>query len=115
QIAGGKFTIAAGQSADLDIDFNACASIVKAGASGKFLLKPVLHAGEASVNNATIGGTVVDSATGSGIMGAMVLLEQPRRSPGLRNLWIKSSTQLRRMRAGISSSVLYREHQEPRR
>ncbi|PYV14750.1 MAG: hypothetical protein DMG21_17205 [Acidobacteria bacterium] len=83
QIAGGKFTIAAGQSADLDIDFNACASIVKAGASGKFLLKPVLHAGEASVNNATIGGTVVDSATGSGIMGAMVLLEQPSTVTGV--------------------------------
>jgi uncharacterized protein DUF4382 len=83
QIAGGKFTIAAGQSADLDIDFNACASIVMAGASGQFLLKPVLHAGEVAVNNNTIGGTVVDSASGNGIMGATVLLEQPATVTGI--------------------------------
>jgi len=43
QIAGGKFTIAAGETKDLDIDFNACASIVASG-SGQFILKPVLHA-----------------------------------------------------------------------
>lgn len=82
QIAGGKFTIAAGQSADLDIDFNACASIVREG-NGTFRLKPVLHAGEAAVNNNTIGGTVVDSASGNGIAGATVLFEQPSTVTGI--------------------------------
>lgn len=35
-------TIAANQMADFVLDFNACKSIVKAGASGKYLLKPVI-------------------------------------------------------------------------
>jgi hypothetical protein len=35
-------TVAAGQVADFVIDFDACKSIVKAGNSGKYLLKPVL-------------------------------------------------------------------------
>src|SRR5215468_7400962 len=39
QIAGGNFTIASGQTKDLDIDFNACASIVATG-NGQFILKP---------------------------------------------------------------------------
>jgi hypothetical protein len=59
QIAGGKFTIAAGQTKDLDIDFNACASIVVEG-NGQYRLKPVLHAGEVSLNSA-INGKVVDA------------------------------------------------------
>ena len=45
QIAGGKFTIGPGETKDLDIDFNACASIVITG-NGQFILKRVLHAGE---------------------------------------------------------------------
>jgi len=36
------FDVAAGQSADLVLDFDACRSIVKAGNSGKFNLKPVI-------------------------------------------------------------------------
>jgi len=75
QIAGGKFTITAGQATDLNINFDACSSIVAEG-NGQFRLKPVLHAGEVSLNNNTIGGTVVDG-TGAGIPGATVLLEQP--------------------------------------
>jgi hypothetical protein len=76
QIAGGNFTIAAGETKDLDIDFNACASIVATG-SGKFMLKPVLHAGEVGLSSA-INGTVIDSSTGKPIAGGttMVALEQ---------------------------------------
>jgi hypothetical protein len=76
QIAGGNFTIAAGQTKDLDIDFNACASIVATG-SGKFILKPVLHAGEVGLTSA-INGSVVDSSTGKPIAGgaAIVALER---------------------------------------
>ncbi len=84
QIAGGKFTIAAGQATDLDISFDACASIVAEG-NGRFRLKPVLHAGEVSANNNAIGGTVVDS-TGAGIPGATVLLEQPVGVTGIADL-----------------------------
>src|SRR5215471_9786204 len=62
QIAGGNFTIASGQTKDLDIDFNACASIVATG-SGQFILKPVLHAGEVGLSSA-VNGSVIDSTTG---------------------------------------------------
>jgi hypothetical protein len=76
QIAGGHFTIAAGETKDLDIDFDACASIVTTG-SGQFILKPVLHAGEVSTSSA-INGTVIDSSTQLPIVGGttMVALEQ---------------------------------------
>jgi hypothetical protein len=46
QIAGGAFTLAAGQTKDLNISFDSCGSIVLQG-NGLFRLKPVLHAGEA--------------------------------------------------------------------
>lgn len=76
QIAGGRFTIAAGETKDLTIDFNACASIVATG-GGQFILKPVLHAGEVALSSA-INGTVADSITGQAIVGGttMVALEQ---------------------------------------
>ena len=84
QIAGGKFTITAGQATDLNINFDACSSIVAEG-NGQFRLKPVLHAGEVSLNNNTIGGTVVDG-TGAGISGATVLLEQPAGVTGITDM-----------------------------
>jgi Domain of unknown function (DUF4382) len=76
QIAGGKFTIAAGETKDLDIDFNACASIVASG-SGQFILKPVLHAGEVGLSSA-IHGTIIDNSTSKPIVGgtAVVALER---------------------------------------
>ena len=76
QLAGGKFTIGSGETKDLDIDFNACASIVIKG-NGQFILKPVLHGGEVGTSSA-INGTVIDSATGLPVVGgtAVVALEQ---------------------------------------
>jgi hypothetical protein len=76
QIAGGNFTISSGQTKDLDIDFNACASIVATG-SGKFILKPVLHAGEVGLSSG-VNGSVVDSTTGKALVGGatVVALEQ---------------------------------------
>ena len=74
QIAGGAFTISAGQTKDLNIDFNTCASIVKEG-NGMYRLKPVLHAGEVGTTSASLNGTIVDS-TGAGIANAMVAVEQ---------------------------------------
>jgi hypothetical protein len=75
QISAGGLKITAGQSADLNIDFDSCASIVRQG-NGTYRLKPVLHAGEVSVNNNSISGTVTDQNSNP-ITGAIVLLEQP--------------------------------------
>jgi len=77
QIAGGQFTLAAGQTEDLDIDFNACASIVSEG-NGQFRLKPVLHSGEVSLTSSSINGKIIDSVTAQPISGGntVVALEQ---------------------------------------
>lgn len=75
QIASGAFNISAGQTKDLDIDFNTCTSIVTEG-NGQFRLKPVLHAGEASTTSVSMNGKVVD-ALGNPVAGAIVALEQP--------------------------------------
>lgn len=77
QIAGGQFTVAAGETKDLDIDFNACESIVAEG-NGQFRLKPVLHAGEVGLTSVSINGKIVDSATSQPIAGGttVVALEQ---------------------------------------
>jgi hypothetical protein len=77
QIAGGQFVIAAGETKDLDIDFNACESVVAQG-NGQFRLKPVLHAGEVTLTSTSINGTVVDSVTNQPISGGTTVaaLEQ---------------------------------------
>jgi hypothetical protein len=76
QIASGGFTIAAGETKDLDIDFNTCASIVIEG-NGQYRLKPVLHAGEVSTTSTSINGKVLDPATGNPVNGEVtVALEQ---------------------------------------
>ena len=78
QIAGGNFTIGVGESRDLNIDFNACASIIVQG-NGQFRLKPVLHAGDVSVTATSINGRVVDSVTKASIVAGgkiVVALEQ---------------------------------------
>jgi len=76
QIAGGQFTVAAGQTKDLDIDFNSCASIIVQG-NGQYRLKPVLTAGEVGLNSA-INGTLVDSGSKLPLTGgtAVVALEK---------------------------------------
>ena len=77
QLAGGQFTVAAGQTADLDIDFNACESIVAEG-NGQFRLKPVLRAGEVSLTTTSINGKIVDTVTQQPVSGGttVVALEQ---------------------------------------
>jgi hypothetical protein len=77
QIAGGKFQVAAGDVKDLNVDFNACESIVVQG-NQQYRLKPVLHGAEASLTSASIQGMVVDGATGVAIVGGttVVALEQ---------------------------------------
>jgi hypothetical protein len=79
QMAGGEFTIGAGETKDLNIDFNACASIVVLG-NGKYRLKPVLHAGEVETQSTStsISGTIIDGGTLQAIVGGttIVALEQ---------------------------------------
>jgi hypothetical protein len=76
QLAGGAFTIAAGEVKDLNIDFDACASIVAQ--AGHFRLKPVLHAGEVKLTSTSISGQLVLSGTTTPLVGgkAVVALEQ---------------------------------------
>lgn len=79
QIAGGQFTVASGETKDLNIDFNACASLVVQG-NGQYRLKPVLHAGEVATQSTStaISGTIIDAATLQPISGGntVVALEQ---------------------------------------
>lgn len=94
QIAGGQFTIAAGQTKGLNIDFDACASIVSEGkGKGRFRLKPVLHAGEVTLTSTSINGRVVDSVTGQPINGGatVVALEQ-RDAAGIDRVVMETVT-----------------------
>jgi hypothetical protein len=61
----GPFTVQPGTLADLNIDFNACKSVVAAGKSGKYNLKPVVRAVA----------EVVGSITGTTTAGAAVYAE----------------------------------------
>ncbi len=77
QISSGAFTISAGQTKDLDIDFNTCESIVQEG-NGQYRLKPVLHAGEVSTTSVSMNGKVMTAgANAVPVAGAVVSLEQP--------------------------------------
>lgn len=77
QISSGAFTISAGQTKDLDIDFNTCESIVQQG-NGQYRLKPVLHAGEVSTTSVSMNGKVMTAGANSvPVAGAVVSLEQP--------------------------------------
>ena len=62
QVVGGPITVAAGKDVDLNIDFNACASIIQQG-NGQFRLKPVLTAGQVTANTTGVSGQVVDTST----------------------------------------------------
>jgi hypothetical protein len=79
QIAGGDFTVSSGETKDLNIDFNACASVVIQG-NGQYRLKPVLHAGGISAQSAStaISGTMIDGNTQLPVVGGntVVALEQ---------------------------------------
>jgi hypothetical protein len=81
QVEGGPITVKAGQDVDLNIDFNACASIV-VHSDGSFRLKPVLTAEQVGTNSTGISGQVVDSVTMLPIAGGTVLvaLEQQNAS-----------------------------------
>lgn len=92
QISGGQFVIAAGETKDLDIDFNACESIVAEG-NGQFRLKPVLHAGEVTLTSTSINGTVVDSVTNQAIVGGSTVVALERKdSSGVDRVIMETTT-----------------------
>jgi hypothetical protein len=82
QIAQGGFNIAAGQTMDLNIDFNTCTSIVREG-NGKFRLKPVLHAGEVSTTSTSINGVVLDKVTGKAVNGQVLIALEQKDASGI--------------------------------
>ena len=92
QIAGGGLDLQAGQTADINIDFDACASILPQG-NGAYRLKPTLRAGVVSATNNLIAGQIVDSSnSNAGVMGAIVLLEQPDPADPTINRVVRSTT-----------------------
>lgn len=68
----GDFTVSAGNTVDVTLDFNACRSVVTAGNSGQYLLKPVITATTSSTTGAITGvaapGDVVFAEDADGII-----------------------------------------------
>ena len=90
QIAGGGFTVAAGKTVDLDIDFMTCESIVREG-NGQYRLKPVLHAGEVSTTSSSINGKVLDKATGNPASGTVTVNLEQKDQSGIDRI-VRSAT-----------------------
>ncbi len=92
QIAGGGIDLKDGQGADINLDFDACASILRQG-NGQFRLKPTVRAGVVSPNTNVISGTIVDASNANApVGGAAVLLEQPDPSDATLNRVVRSTT-----------------------
>jgi len=89
QIANGGLTVAAGETKDLDVDFNTCVSIVEQG-NGQFRLKPVLHAGEVTTTSTSINGTVVDSATGKAVNGPVLIALEQKDANGVDRVFMNT-------------------------
>ncbi len=82
QIASGAFTISAGQTKDLDIDFITCESIVHEG-NGQYRLKPVLHSGEVSTTSTSINGKVLDGTSGNPVNGSVMVAVEQKDAGGI--------------------------------
>ncbi|MGH9811967.1 MAG: DUF4382 domain-containing protein [Candidatus Acidiferrales bacterium] len=84
QIAGGGLMLEANQTADINISFNACLSIVEQG-NGEFRLKPTLRAGEVSTAD-TVAGTVVE------VVDAMANTTQPLPAGAVVQVFIEDTS-----------------------
>ena len=89
QVVGGPIEVTEGQSVDLNIDFNACASIVHEG-NGKFRLKPTLTAGQVGANSTGISGQVVDSLTSMPIRGSVQVAIEQQDSTGVDRILMQT-------------------------
>ena len=91
QIVGGPISVGAGQTVDLNIDFNACASTIRQG-NGQYRLKPVLTAGQVSTSNTGISGQVVDATTKLPIVGGSVLVALEKQgNPGTDTIFMQAA------------------------
>jgi hypothetical protein len=90
QIVGGPIQVTAGQSVDLNIDFNACASILLQG-NGQYRLKPTLTAGQVNANNSGISGQIVDSLTKAPITGPVLVAIEQTDSTGIDRIRMEAS------------------------
>ncbi len=79
QVVGGPIVVSPGQDVDLNIDFDACHSILQDGNGGRFRLKPVLTAEQVSTNTSGINGKIVDSLTNMPVAGGTVLVALERK------------------------------------
>jgi Domain of unknown function (DUF4382) len=61
-IAGGSFRLVAGQQQNLNVNFDACASVVTMGGN-QFRLEAMLFAGDTGASSPVVNGQLVDSAT----------------------------------------------------
>jgi hypothetical protein len=90
----GPFTVQAGTQADLVLDFDACKSVVVAGNSGKYLLKPVVTAMAEAVSGSITGitypgaqvyaeqsGTIVNNTVADASSGNFILYPIPISNP----------------------------------
>jgi hypothetical protein len=82
--------IAPDQMADFVIDFNACKSVVSAGASGMYLLKPVVSVTPYFISG--VRGTVDASIGGGTGANTQVMLEQPGTSSTQAPLVVRATT-----------------------
>ncbi len=76
----GTFNVNEDQTTDLVLDFNVVKSVIQAGASGNWLLKPTIKVVHEN-SSAAIGGTVVDAETGDPISGAIVSAQTAADGP----------------------------------
>jgi hypothetical protein len=90
QVAGGPIHVAAGQSVDINVDFNTCASLVPM-PGGDYRLRPTLTASQVSPNTTGISGQLVDSISRQPIPNALVALEQQDGS-GIDRVFMQAST-----------------------
>jgi hypothetical protein len=93
QLAGGQFVVASGDNKDLNVDFNACASIVVQG-NGQYRLKPVLHAGEVALQSTStsISGTVLDGVSQQPIVGGNIVVALEQNQNGVDRVVMETVT-----------------------
>jgi len=84
QIAGGGLMLEANQTADINITFNACLSVVEQG-NGEFRLKPTLRAGELTTSQ-TVSGKVVE------VVDAMAGTTQPLPAGAVVQVFIEDTS-----------------------
>ncbi len=92
QVMGGPIMVGAGQDVNLDIDFNACASIILEG-NGRYRLKPALTAQQVGTSNTGISGQVVDASTNLPIVGGKTIVAiETKDATGTDTIFMQSAT-----------------------